>query len=164
MQKFLVSALFALSICGVPAFSQHGVKGCHVYVVDVAMAKTLGDPTEAKLKECEKNPAKCGLVEFPVFQPAMEEEDLTTKTYKFPWAPLTITASVFVTDESEFGESATLTINLSQSSPKDLQADENSAQAEIPLAGKKSAGRVKRYFRVSNKQFLVGLECHFGDL
>jgi hypothetical protein len=111
-----------------------------------------------------KNPDKVWRDGIPVFQPKMEEEDLTTKTYKFPWASLTITANVFVTDESSFGDSATLTITLAQSSPKGVQADENSAQAEIPLTAKNSAGRVKRYYRVNNKQFLVGLECHFGDL
>jgi len=163
MCKFLTTVLVVL-VFSASAFSQHAEKGCHVYVVDVAMAKKLGDPTDEKQKECQKDPAKCGVVKFTVFKPTMEEEDLTTKTYRFPWAPLTITANVFVTDESSLGDSATLTITLSRSSPKDVQADENSAQAEISLSGKNSAGRVKRYYRVNNKQYLVGLECHFEGL
>ena len=163
MYRLLMTVLVLL-ILSVFVFPQHDAKGCHVYVVDVHIAKKMADPTEAQLKECGKTPAKCGVMEFPIFQPTMEEEDLTTKTYKFPWAPLTITANVFVTDESSFGDSATLTITLAQSSPKGVQADENSAQAEIPLTAKNSAGRAKRYYRVNNKQFLLGLECHFGDL
>jgi len=167
MSRSLTSAAFILLVLGGSVFSQHDKKGCHVYVVDVAMAKKLGDLTdltEAQEKECEKKPAKCGLVEFPVFQPMMEEEELTTKTYKFPWAPLTITATIFTTDESWLGDSAILTITLSGTSPKNGQADANSAQAEIVLFEKYNAAKVKRYYRVKNKQYLVGLECLFSDL
>lgn len=141
--------------------AQHDEKGCHVYVVEVEKALKMDEMSEAQLKECGKKPAMCGITEFPNFEPLMGEEELTTKTFKFPFAPLIITASVFVTDESGLGdETATLTITLAKNSPKGVQADENSAQAEISL-GNKSQARVKRYYRVNKKEYLVGLECHF---
>ena len=45
MSRSLTSAAFILLVLGGSVFSQHDKKGCHVYVVDVAMAKKLGDLT-----------------------------------------------------------------------------------------------------------------------
>lgn len=165
MLRIMMTSLLFLQLLHSTALSQHENKeGCHVYVVDVEKAKAFEDFTDAQLKECQKNPEKCGIRDFPNFIPKMGEEELTTQTYKFPWAPLTITATVFITDEMWMGDSATLTITLAQSSPKDVQADENSAQTDIVLNEKGNAARVKRYFRVRNRQYLVGLECLFGKL
>lgn len=138
------------------------MEGCHVYVVDTE--KAVESLTETQLKECEKNTEKCGVKEFPNFVPNMGEEQLTNRTYNFPWAPLTITATVFVTDEMWIGDTATLTITLAEKSPKDVQADENSAQADIVLLRSGNAAKVKRYYRIKNKQYLVGLQCVFGKL
>ena len=153
-----------LFLFGSIGFSQHAKEGCHVYAVDTLMAERLLENLDAaKVKECEKNSVKCGIVDFPVFTPKMGEEELTTKTYKFPWSTLTITASVFFTDESLASSngdgSATMTISLSQTPPKNVQADENSAQAEFALDIGLDAARVKRYYRVKDRQYLVGLEC-----
>lgn len=163
MRRTAIASVIALLVCSLYATAQHDKEGCHVYVVDVAKSKSLASLTPAQLKECEKTPEKCGVVEFPEFMPSMEEEELTLKTYKFPWAPLTITASVYTTDEMWIADTATLTITLAHGSPKDVQADENSAQADIVL-GDVNATKVKRYYRVKDKQYLVGLQCIFGKI
>src|SRR5687768_4245427 len=99
--RLIIATSTLIFLFATTGFSQHGKEGCHVYVVDSELAtKLFENPGTGRLKECEKNPAKCGVVDFPVFTPTVGEEELTTKTYKFPWAPLTITASVFFTDES----------------------------------------------------------------
>jgi len=164
MFRILMGLLFVLLLLPLSILSQHDTEeGCHVYVVDADKAKELEKFTPAQLKECEKNPEKCGVKDFPNFMPNMGEERLTTQTYRFPWAPLTITATVFITDEMWIGDTATLTITLAERSPKDVQADENSAQADIVLT-RANATKVKRYYRIKNKQYLVGLQCIFGKL
>ena len=163
MLQILSSSLFLLFLFPLLVLSQHDAKeGCHAYVVDTDKVKDIETFSQEQLKACEKNPEKCGVKDFPNFVPNMGEEELTTQTYRFPWAPLTITATVFITDEMWIGDTATLTISLGKSPPKDVQADENSAQADIVLQGAGSAAKVKRYYRIKNKQYLVGLQCILG--
>jgi hypothetical protein len=161
--RVIIKTLSIIILIAVNVFSQHDTKGCHVYTVDTALAEKM----MKRLNECEKNPARCGIVEFPAFIPVMGEEELTTKTYKFSWNSLTITANVFFTDEtlasSKGSDSVVMTITLAHGSPKGVQADENSAQAEFSLVSNADAMRVKRYYRVDGKQYLVGLDCHFKD-
>jgi hypothetical protein len=165
MFRIVMRLLLLLLLLPLSAFSQHETKeGCHVYVVDTDKVKAIDSFTPAQLKECEKNPEKCGVKDFPNFVPNMGEEELTTQTYEFPWAALKITANVFMTDEMWIGDTATLTITLAESSPKNVQADENSAQADIVLQEVGNAAKVKRYYRIKNKQYLVGLQCVFGKL
>ena len=160
----IVIILFLLMLPALSVLSQHDKEGCHVYVVDTEKAMAIESFTQAQLKDCEKTPEKCGVKDFPNFVPNMGEEQLTTQTYKFPWAPLTITATIFMTDEMWIGDTATLTITLAESSPKGVQADENSAQTDIVLHTQGNAAKVKRYYRIKNKQYLVGLQCIFGKL
>jgi len=165
MKKTILFASLALLFLSFSVRSQHDdEEGCHVYIVDVERSKGFRDLTDAQVKECEKDSEKCGVKEFTKFSPIMAEEELTLKTYKFPWAPLTITASVYITDEMWLGDTATLTITLAQNSPKGVQADENSAQTDIVLGRKWNAAKVKRYYRIKNKQYLVGLQCVFGEM
>jgi len=163
MRASVVVLSIVLLVSSVNSFAQHVAKGCHVYTVDTAAAEKMME----RVNECEKIPAKCGVVEFPAFIPVIGEEEFTTRTYKFPWSPLTITASLFFTDESlassKGSDSVVMTITLARTWPKEVQADENSAQAEFSLTSNADAIRVKRYYRVQGKQYLVGLECHFKD-
>src|SRR5256885_1282740 len=153
--RVIIRIISIVLLVTVNAFSQHDAKGCHVYTVDTVLAEKMME----HLNECEKTPAKCGIVEFPAFMPVIGEEEVTTKTYKFPLSSLTITATVFFTDEtltsSKGSDSVVMTITLAHSSPKDVQANENSAQAEFSLVSNADAMRVKRYYRVEGKQYLV---------
>ncbi len=164
MFRILMSLLFLLLISPLAILSQHDKEGCHVYVVDTDKIKPIDSLTPAQLKECEKNPEKCGIKDFPNFIPKMGEEELTTISYKFPWDSLMITATVFMTDEMWIGNTATLTITLAEGPPTYVQADENSAQADIVLSANGNAAKVKRYYRIKNRQYLVGLQCIFDKL
>jgi hypothetical protein len=156
MRKLTVSCLF-IFMCLAMANSQTG-DGCHAYVVDVATVEKMSKSGA----DC-KDESKCGVTTFPEFKPKIGEEELTKKTFKFPQSPLIITANVFFTDEmlasSKGRDSILLSITLAPTELKDALSDENSAVAEFSL-GEADAVRVKRFYKVSGKTYLVGLECH----
>jgi hypothetical protein len=65
-------------------------------VVDSALAERYREASEKD----QARLAKAVETDFPEFHPTIGEEELTTKTYRFPRSKLIITASVFYTDES----------------------------------------------------------------
>ena len=161
MKKIFIALLFA-AIWSVNTNAQNG-DGCHVYIVDVAMVEKANKSGA----NC-KDESKCGVTTFPEFKPTVGEEELTTKTYKFPNGNLVVTANVFYTDESlssaKGADSILLSITLARVTLKDVLSDENSAVAEFSLGNDPDAMRVKRFYKISGKSYLVGLECHFKKL
>src|ERR1044072_5050112 len=91
---FFIIAIFI--VLGLAAVAQGQGDVCHVYVVDSALAERFRNAPEKE----QARLAKAAETIFPEFHPTIGEEELTTKTYRFPQSKLIITASVFYTDES----------------------------------------------------------------
>jgi hypothetical protein len=123
---------------------------CHVYVVDVAKARKALSRESEDLTPGVKRLSAAQTV-FPEFQPAMGEEELTTKTYKFPGSNLIITASVYYTDESmassQTNDSMTLGLRVSRSATADATSGENSVVVETTYGEGTDTVRAKKYLR-----------------
>ncbi|HEX7957549.1 MAG TPA: hypothetical protein VF508_11435 [Pyrinomonadaceae bacterium] len=137
---------------------------CHVYVVDVLKARRAqaayrdtGDPGR------DTRALAAAQVVFPEFRTVRGEEELTTKSYRFPGSRLLITASVFYTDESMASaagnDSMLLGVAVSRRVLRDAFDEENNAVAELTSAGA-DAARVKKYLRVGGRLYLLGLQCN----
>ena len=167
MKRLFAALLAALAAAGAaPAQAPARADGdlCHVYVVDVLKARQAreeyrdtGDPGR------DMKALAASQVIFPEFRTVRGEEELTTKTYRFPRSRLFITAAVFYTDESMASaagnDSILLGIAVSGSALKDVFDVENNAVAELTSAGA-DAARVKKYVRVGRRLYLVGLQCN----
>jgi hypothetical protein len=92
----------------------------------------------------------------------MGEEELTTKSYRFPGTRLMITASVYYTDESmssaEGSDSMTIGIAISPKSLKNALTAEHNAASEV-TSNKVDTVRAKKYLRVNGRLYLIGIEC-----
>ena len=162
MKRLVISHLviFVL-LSAASAQSQSDV--CHVYVVDVAKAKRAAESfTETGNAAADAKALSVGQVVFPEFSPVMGEEELTTRSYRFPGARLTITASVYYTDESmastEGSDSMTIAIAVSAKSLKNALTAENNSASEV-TSSKVDTVRAKKYFRVNGGLYLIGIEC-----
>ena len=174
--KRLLAALLAVLAAACAASAQtddtaraQGVGDlCHVYVVDVLKAqkaqdeyRDTGDP------ERDTKALAAAQVVFPEFRTVRGEEELTTKSYRFPGSRLYITAGVFYTDESMASaagfDSMLLGVAISQRPLKDVFGAENNAVAELTSATA-DAARVKQYVRVNRRLYLVGLQCNRKEL
>ena len=166
MKRLLLTLLAALAaFCAAGAANAQEARGdlCHVYVVDVlkgrkALAEYKGTPDDEKGEKALAD----AVVTFPEFRTVLGEEELTTKTYRFPRSRLYITASVFYTDES-MGSSAgadsmLLGVAVTGRALKGAFDAENNAVAELTDLHVDTA-RVKKYIRVGGRLYLVGLEC-----
>lgn len=137
---------------------------CHVYVVDVA--KTSEAAESVRESGDDKAFAKAlaiGQTVFPEFRPLIGEEELTTKTYRFPRSNLIITASVYYTDESmrsvAGADSLLVGIVVSPRAQKDAISTENNAVTEVTDNDNLDTVRAKKYVRVKGRLYLVGIEC-----
>ena len=157
----------AFLLAGLTAFGAPPARAagdlCHVYVVDVAKArKAQEEYLDAPSEETEKR-ALAAQVVFPEFHTTLGEEELTTKSYRFPGSSLYITASVFYTDESMASaagaDSMLLAVAVSRAALKEALSAENNAVAELTSAGA-DAARVKKYLRVGGRSYLLGLQCN----
>jgi hypothetical protein len=160
-----LAVLFLLS----PAGAQTRSDVCHVYVVDVAAARKVAE----RFRETGDTTAgaralSAGQTVFPEFRPAIGEEELTTKTYRFPGSNLVITASVFYTDESmasaEGSDSMLIGVVISPEAQRDAISAENNAVSEVTYNDQLDTVRAKRYVRVKNRPYLIGIECHCKEL
>ena len=162
MRSLTISGIVLL-IAGASMFGQKG-DGCHVYVIDYAVAEKAGPAGCAN----EKDESRCGVTTFPEFKPEIGEEVTTTKTYPFPKLNLVITANIVFTDEllasSKGSDSIMMSITVGPKELRDEYSNENSAVAEFTLADTADAMRVKRIYRLQGRRYFVGLECHFKPL
>ena len=138
---------------------------CHVYVVDVAQAKKAAASfIESGDEKADAKALSVGQTVFPEFKTVVGEEELTTKTYKFPGHNLMITASVFYTDESmasaDGSDSMLVGIAVSPTRLKDALVAKNNAVSEVTNNDKLDTVRAKKYLRVNGQLYLLGIECH----
>jgi hypothetical protein len=152
--------LFATSLAAAQTRSDF----CHVYVVDVAKATKAAESfRESGKAVVDAKVLSAGQTVFPEFGPVMGEEELTTKTYRFPGSDLTITASVYYTDESmasiHGADSMLVGIIVSPRAQKDAIAAENNAVSEITYGDNVDTVRAKKYLKVKGRLYLVGIEC-----
>lgn len=162
MKSLVVANLLILLMLGAAnAQSQSDV--CHVYVLDVAKArKTAETFTETGNATADAKALSVGQTLFPEFSPVMGEEELTTRSYRFPGVRLMITASVYYTDESmasaEGSDSMTIGIAVSPKSLKNALTAEHNAASEV-TSSKVDTVRAKKYLRMNGRLYLVGIEC-----
>ena len=161
--KRLLTALLAtlLSVGAVRAQARGDL--CHVYVLDVVKGQKAFEEDSGDPKKLEKSLADWQVL-FPEFRTVLGEEELTTKSYRFPRGRgLYITASVFYTDESMASaagaDSMLLAVAVADRPLKDALAFENNAVAELTSATADTA-RVKKQIRVGGRLYLVGLQCN----
>ena len=137
---------------------------CHVYVVDIAKAqKAVESFRETGSAEADAKALSVGQTVFPEFRPVIGEEELTTKTYRFPGNDLTITASVYYTDESmasaKGADSMLVGIVTSSRAQRDALSAENNAVSEVTYNENLDTVRAKKYVSVRGRRYLVGIEC-----
>jgi len=162
MRKFLFAKLVILLMLGT-ASAQSQREVCHVYVLDVAKAKkATASFTETGNAATDAKALSAGQTLFPEFYPVRGEEELTTKTYRFPGARLIIIASVYYTDESmasaEGSDSMTISVAVAQKVLTEALTAENNAAAEV-TSDKLDTVRAKKYLRVNGRLYLLGIEC-----
>jgi hypothetical protein len=156
-----LTLLFATSLAGAQTRSDV----CHVYVVDVAKATKAAESfRESDAAEADAKALSAGQTVFPEFRPVIGEEELTTRTYRFPGTNLTITASVYYTDESmasiHGSDSMQVGIVVSPRAQKEAMSAENNAVSEITYGDNVDTVRAKKYLKVNRRLYLVGIECH----
>lgn len=136
---------------------------CHVYVVDSALAERYDNASEKERARL----AKAAQTLFPKFQPKVGEEELTTKTYRFPRSKLIITASVFYTDESlpsvKSADSIIVGIVVSPKKLREAFDTDNNAIAEATYTSEPLTIRTRKFVRVNHRSYVVGIECHCNE-
>ncbi|MCM3874722.1 MAG: hypothetical protein ND895_28850 [Pyrinomonadaceae bacterium] len=164
MRRIVIAQLTVLLLFGI-AGAQDRSDVCHVYVVDVAKARKAAESfRESGRAATDAKALSAGQTVFPEFRPTRGEEELTTKSYPFPGSGLTITASVFYTDESmasaEGSDSMLVAIVTSPRAQRDAISAENNAVSEVTYNDNLDTVRAKKYVSVAGRLYLVGIECH----
>lgn len=162
MKRIVVPNLVILVLLSA-ASAQSQSDVCHVYVLDVAKARRAAETFTESGNAAADAKALSGIQTlFPEFNPVMGEEELTTKSYRFPGARLMITASVYYTDESmastKGSDSMTVGIAVSPRSLNNALTAENNAASEV-TSSKVDTVRAKKYLRVNGRLYLIGIEC-----
>lgn len=159
-QKILIASFFAL---GLAATTRAQGDVCHVFVVDSALASRYHDASENE----QARLAKAAQTIFPEFRPSVGEEELTTKTYRFPRSKLIITASVFYTDESlrsvKSADSIMVAIIVSPKKLREALSADNNAVAESTYTNEPMTIKTRKFVRVNNRSYVVGIECHCNE-
>ncbi|HXQ70375.1 MAG TPA: hypothetical protein VN844_07810 [Pyrinomonadaceae bacterium] len=150
--------LFAVAIT--PAQTRKDV--CHVYVVDVELARKAAERFQAT-GDAPRDAKASGLTTFPQFNPTIGEEELTTKTYPFPGSRLIITASVYYTDESmasaDGADSMQVAIAVAPTAQRDALSAEDNAVSEVTDNVHLDTVRLKKFLKLNGRLYLVGMEC-----
>jgi hypothetical protein len=163
MNRIILVQLILVSAMTVAAGQTKG-DVCHVYVVDVAKAKKAAEAfRESGDAKADAKALSVGQIIFPEFRPGIGEEELTTKTYRFPESNLTITASVYYTDESMASvhgrDSMLVGVVVTPQAQKDATSAENGATSEITYNDNVDTVRAKQYLKAKGRLYLVGIEC-----
>jgi hypothetical protein len=167
MKRIVIANLTIMLILSTAGAQSRG-DVCHVYVLDVAKArKAAANFNETGDAEADKKALSVGQTLFPEFHTVVGEEELTTKTYRFPGSNLIITASVYYTDESmastEGSDSMLVSIVVSPRPLKDALSAENNAVSELTNNDKLDTVRAKKYLRVNNRLYMLGIECRCNE-
>jgi hypothetical protein len=163
MKQIIIVQLMVLFATSLAAAQTRG-DVCHVYVVDVEKAtKAARSFRESGVAQADAKALAVGQTVFAEFRPVIGEEELTTKTYRLPGSNLTITASVYYTDESmasvHGSDSMLVGVVVSPRAQKDAISAENNAVAEVTYGDNVDTVRAKKYVRVNGRLYLVGIEC-----
>lgn len=152
-----------LAICiamGLAETTHAQVDVCHVFVVDSALAERWYNASIEEQPRLEK----AAQTIFPEFKPKIGEEELTTKTYRFPRSKMIITASVFYTDESlrseKSADSIIVGIVVSPKKLRDAIGADHNAVAETTYTSEPMTIKAKKFVRVNHRFYAVGIECH----
>ena len=163
MPRSLSIIIVILTAMGFAATTQAQGDVCHVYVVDSVLASRYNDASEKERARL----AKAAQTIFPEFRPKVAEEELTTKTYRFPRSKLIITASVFYTDESlrsvKSADSIVVGIVVSSKRLSEALSVDNNAVAEATYTGEPITLRTRKFVRVNHRSYVVGIECHCNE-
>ena len=158
---FFIIAIFI--VVGLRSTAQAQSDVCHVFVVDSALAERY---REASAKE-QARLARAAETIFPEFHPTIGEEELTTKTYRFPRSELIITASIFYTDESlrsvKSADSIIVAVVVSSRRLREALSAENNAVAETTYTSNPITIQARKFVRVNNRLYAVGIECHCNE-
>jgi hypothetical protein len=161
MKRIIIANLIVIFVSSLAA-AQTQSTVCHVYVVDVEKTKKAAAGLTGDADKDEKA-LLAAQTTFPEFRPTLGEEELTSKTYRFPGSSLIISASVYYTDESMASaagnDSMQVGIVVSPRAEKDALSAENNAVSEVTLNGNLDTVRAKKYLKVSGRLYLVGIEC-----
>ena len=162
MKRLVIASLAIVLMLGT-ASAQSQSDACHVYVLDVAKARRAAENfNETGNAAADAKALSVGQTIFAEFFPTIGEEELTTKSYRFPGAKLMITVSVYYTDESMAStvgsDSMTVAIAVSPRSLKNALTAEHNAASEI-TSDKVDTVRAKKYLRVNGRLYLIGIEC-----
>jgi hypothetical protein len=168
----IIIAVLILLVASSSGFAQSNEDVCHVYVVDVAEASNaLDNFRETGNPETDAKALSAGQTLFPEFRTSFREEQLTTKYYPFPNSKLTITASIYYTDESmaSYGDgkydvkdqSMLIGIVVSKKAQESAitASTPNSAITEVTYDEWTNKVRAKQYVKVGRGVYLIGLEC-----
>ena len=156
----IIAVLISL---GVAASARAQGDVCHVYVVDSMLAERYREASEKDRVRL----AKTAETIFPEFHPTIGEEELTTKTYRFPRGKLIITASVFYTDESlrsqKSADSIMVAVVISSKRLGEALSADNNAVAETTYTSNPITIRARKFVRVNKRFYAVGIECHCNE-
>jgi hypothetical protein len=128
--------------------------------------------TNPQTSSCSTNCHRCEVVAADIaakrvlkkveFSPVIGEEELTNKVFRIPETNLTVTASVFYTDESMASkagqDSIQLALAVSKRAWPDAFQSPNNAVSEVTLATFDTA-RVQTNVRFGFRKLLVSMEC-----
>lgn len=152
-----------LLVVSVRAAAQGNTDACHVYWVDVKAAQqafeSLGKNATTQAQARALSSVMKILGEFTA---KVGEEELTTKSFPFPDSKQMITASVFYTDESMPADSVMLAIVVSDKAQESALSAPNNAVAEVNYGEHIRIARVRKYFEMQGRFYLVGLQCNRG--
>ncbi len=157
----LLSSVAAAAQTQPPPQTQPTGDACHVYVVDVKKAEQFIEEYVEKRnpKAAPPSARDAGETVFPEFYTKIGEEEVTTKSYRFPGSKLFILARVFYTDESMPAESMLVGVGLSEKEQTDELWLENMAVAEVAYNEQTNVVRAKQRLKVGGRLYLVGVEC-----
>ena len=152
--KILTASL--LCFCGGNVLAQGSryTDRCTVNFVNVTGIKTsdFENDTAPNLKE-----RKLG-----TFDPVVNEEELTTRSFRLPNTKLYVIASVWYTDESMGGEdsqdSIMLQLTISPKPKRDIFAGLQFAEAEV-LSRNFEVARATTIYKSRGRSFLITMEC-----
>lgn len=134
----------------------------------------IGTPaqTNSQISACSRHCHQCEVYAADIgskrvlkkvqFSPLSGEEELTNEVFRIPGTSLTVTASVFYTDESMASraglDSMQLALAVSHRSWPDAFRSPNNAVSEITLATF-DTDRVQTNVRSGSRRLLVSMEC-----
>jgi hypothetical protein len=136
---------------------------CHVYAVDIAAAEKLFKELMARPK-LDENEARAASKKAEKilgrFKAKVVEEIPTTHSYPLPGTDLTVTATIFYTDEMMPGaESMLQGLSVGKGPVPNALVASGAAMTEVNFSRMTYKVRTKRRFIFEGKTLLVGVEC-----